>query len=125
MRSFPERWKSEFARFIKSYGVESLAVQLDVNPSAIYHWIKGVNAPRRTHAEIIQRLARERGTTLTMDAIYRHASERASDPVTAVAIDHRQQRRQKAAEREEKKTARDAAVNFLAKRLMERQSLAV
>ena len=64
------RWKSKFARFIKSYGVESLAVQLDVQASAIYHWISGATAPRRTHAEIIQRLARERGSRLTMDEIY-------------------------------------------------------
>jgi hypothetical protein len=47
------RWKSKFARFIKSYGVESLALQLDVQASAIYHWVRGVSAPRRTHAEII------------------------------------------------------------------------
>ncbi|MGB8591014.1 MAG: hypothetical protein WCD40_06505 [Candidatus Acidiferrales bacterium] len=70
---FAKRWKSKFARFIKSYGVESLAVQLDVRPSAIYHWISGATAPRRTHAEIIQRLARERGSRLTMDEIYGHA----------------------------------------------------
>lgn len=67
------RWKSKFARFIQSYGVESLAVQLDVRPSAIYHWISGATAPRRTHAETIKRLARERGSRLTMDQIYGHA----------------------------------------------------
>src|SRR5580704_10649252 len=117
-----KRWKSKFARFIKSYGVESLAVQLDVHPSAIYHWISGSTAPRRTHAEIVQRLARERGTALTMDAIYGHVGERrASDPAIAVAIDRRQQ---KAAEREAKKTARDAAVDVLLKSSFARQSLA-
>jgi hypothetical protein len=70
---FERRWKSKFARFIKSYGVESLAVQLDVRPSAIYHWIRGETTPRPVHAEIIQRLARERGSRLTMDDIYGHA----------------------------------------------------
>jgi hypothetical protein len=81
------RWKSKFARFIKSYGVESLAVQLDVQASAIYHWVRGVSAPRRTHAEIIKRLARERGCRLTMDAIYEHAHAVRADeiePATAM-----------------------------------------
>jgi hypothetical protein len=71
--TFPGRWTTKFARFIKSYGVESLAAKLDVRPSAIYHWIGGATAPRWTHAEIIQRLARERGSRLTMDEIYGHA----------------------------------------------------
>jgi len=66
------RWKSKFARFIQSYGVESLAVELDVRPSAIYHWIRGATTPRPVHAEVIQRLARERGSRLTMDEIYGH-----------------------------------------------------
>jgi len=119
---FPERWTSEFALFIKSYGVAQLAADLVVTEAAVRHWIRGVSAPRRTHAEIIQRVARERGITLTMDAIYAHAGERhASDPSLAVAIDLRQKKR---ADREAKKTARDAAVNVLAQRLMARQSLA-
>ena len=115
---FPERWTSEFARFIKSYGVARLAADLVLTETAVRHWIRGVSAPRRTHAEIIRHLARERGITLTMDAIYAHVGERlASDPTLAVAIDHH---RQKAAEREAKKTARDAAVSVLARRLTAR-----
>jgi hypothetical protein len=73
MKQITERyWKSKFARFVKSYGVDSLAIQLDVCPSAIYHWIRGSTAPRPVHAEIIQRLARERGASLTMGQIYGH-----------------------------------------------------
>jgi hypothetical protein len=79
--TFPRRWRSKFARFVKSYGVESLAAKLDVRPSAIYHWVSGATAPRRTHAEIIQRLARERGCRLTMDAIYGHAREVRADEI--------------------------------------------
>ncbi len=124
MRSprFPERRKSEFSRFIESYGVEALAAQLGIDPSTIYHWLRGVSAPRRTHAEIIQRLARERGTTLTLDAIYAHASERrASDPAVAVAIGRH---RKNAEAREAKKAARDAAVDVLLKSRFARESLA-
>lgn len=78
------RWKSKFARFIKSYSVEALARQLDVRPSAIYHWISGRTAPRRTHAEILQRLALERGSRLTMDEIYAHAREVRADEIKQV-----------------------------------------
>ncbi len=67
------RWKSKFARFIQSYGVKFLAVELDVTPFAIYHWIRGASVPRPAHAKAIQRLARERGSRLTMDEIYRHS----------------------------------------------------
>jgi hypothetical protein len=65
-------WKSKFARFVKSYGVLPLAKRLHVDPTAVYHWIQGTTAPRPVHAEIIQRLARERGVRMTMDQIYRH-----------------------------------------------------
>lgn len=68
-------WKSRFARFVQSYGVGSLAVQLDVRPSAIYHWIRGTHTPRPAHAEIMQRLARESGLKLTFDQIYQHSRD--------------------------------------------------
>jgi hypothetical protein len=87
MQQIERYWKSRFARFVKSYGVVNLALQLDVLPSAIYHWIQGSTAPRPVHAEIIQRLARERGARLTMDQIYGHflslrvAAEVPSEPI--------------------------------------------
>lgn len=68
-----KRWKSKFARFIQAYGVKSLAVELDVHPTAIYHWVRGAVTPRAAHAEVMRRLARERGSRLTMDEIYGHA----------------------------------------------------
>ena len=52
-----KRWKSKSARFVSFYGVEFLAVGLDVRPSAIYHLIRGATTPRPAHAEIIQHLA--------------------------------------------------------------------
>jgi hypothetical protein len=74
-RMVRSRWKSKFARFVRSYGVEVLAAGLEIRPSAIYHWIRGATAPRPAHAEIIQRLARERGSRLTLDQIYGHSRE--------------------------------------------------
>jgi hypothetical protein len=53
-----------------AYGVESFALQLDVRPSAIYHWIRAATTPRPAHAEIIKRLARERGYRLNTQARY-------------------------------------------------------
>lgn len=76
---------SKFERFVLSYGVKLLAERLAIRPSAIYHWIRGSTAPRPVHAEIIQRLARERGARLSMDQIYGHflslrAAELRSEP---------------------------------------------
>jgi hypothetical protein len=70
-----KRWNSKFARFIRAYGVESLALRLDVRSSAIYHWIRGAHRPRPELADIIQRLARERGIRLTFDEIYGHSRD--------------------------------------------------
>jgi hypothetical protein len=115
------RWDSKFARFVQSYGAERLAGALDIHPSAIYHWIRGVTTPRPDRAAIIQRLAHEIGLSLTFDEVYGHVSQlRASDPAIAVAIDRRQQ---KAAAREAKKSARDAATQLLVKGLTARRPL--
>ena len=75
----PRYWKSTFARFVRSYGVESLAAQLDIRSSAIYHWIRGATTPRPAHATIIQRLARESGVKLTFDQIYEHSRDLRAD----------------------------------------------
>ena len=66
-------WRSKFARFIRAYGVVRLAQGLEVHESSVYHWIRGATAPRRTHAAIIQRLAREAGVELTFEQIYGHS----------------------------------------------------
>jgi hypothetical protein len=121
-RTITTRWESKFARFVRTYGAERLAGALDVHSSAIYHWIRGVTTPRPDRAAIIQRLAHENGVTLTFEDVYGHVSElRASDPAIAIAIDRRQE---KAAAREAKKSARDAATELLVKSLTARRSLA-
>jgi hypothetical protein len=74
-------WKSNFARFIQSYGVDLLALKLDVHTSAIYHWIRGATTPRPAHAEIIQRFACERGSRLSFDEIYGHSREVRADEI--------------------------------------------
>jgi hypothetical protein len=70
-----KRWRSKFARFLRAYGVARLAKELDIRPSAIYHWIGGATVPRPAHAAIIQRLAREARVKLTLDHIYQHSRD--------------------------------------------------
>ena len=85
-----KRWKSKLARFVGSYGVEQLALKLDVRPSAIYHWIRAATRPNPEHAAMIQSLALERGVRLTFDEIYGHSRDlRADDQTIAVAIERR------------------------------------
>lgn len=80
------RWKSRFARFVKSYGVRSLAAKLEITPDAIYKWIRGSVAPRSSHAEVIQRLARERGTRLTLEEIYGHRHAIREDEIKLATV---------------------------------------
>lgn len=89
-RKISKRWKSKFARFVSAYGVERLARGLDVHPSAIYHWVRGMSRPKPELAAIIQRLARERGIKLSLDEIYGHARDvRATDQGIMIAIERR------------------------------------
>lgn len=69
------RRRSKFERFCRSYGVERLAAGLQIQSSAVYHWLRGSTAPRRTIAAILIQLAREAGVRLTLDQIYQHARD--------------------------------------------------
>lgn len=81
------RWKSKFGRFVLAYGVARLAAKVEIDPSAVYHWVRGLNAPRRTHAMVIRDLAHEEGVRLTLDQIYGHCSDRLIvDPDCATRI---------------------------------------
>jgi transcriptional regulator with XRE-family HTH domain len=118
-RSVPSRWESKFASFVRTYGAERLAEALDVDSSAIYHWIRGVNAPRPDRAALIQRLAFESGLSLSFEDVYGHVSKlQSSDQAIAAEIYRRKKKR---AAIEEKKSARAAAAEFLVKSLTSRQ----
>lgn len=65
---------SKFERFVRSYGVELLAGRLQVQPSAVYHWLRGSTSPKRANARKIQKLARRRGVLLSLDEIDDHYS---------------------------------------------------
>jgi DNA-binding XRE family transcriptional regulator len=71
-RSSDKRWDSKLALFVHKYSVKDLASDLGVDNTAVYQWVSGRTKPRLAHAFKIQRLARRRRITLTLDEIYRH-----------------------------------------------------
>lgn len=83
-KSDADRWDSKLATFVKSYGVVPLSRELNVVPSAIYHWIRGKTSPHPSKALALQRLAKLAGTPISLDEIYSHfkgvRSERYTDP---------------------------------------------
>lgn len=66
-----DRWQTKFARFVRWYGVARLARELEIDPSALYQWIRGATAPRHLHTRKIVDLAREHRKGLTFEDVYR------------------------------------------------------
>jgi transcriptional regulator with XRE-family HTH domain len=67
--------QTKFAKFVRGFGVEDLARRLDVNPSAIYHWLRGKTIPDPKNALKVQKLAKRRGVELSLDEIYQPSRE--------------------------------------------------
>ncbi|MGH9747263.1 MAG: helix-turn-helix domain-containing protein [Candidatus Acidiferrales bacterium] len=78
--------QTKFDRFIREFGVEELARRLAINPSAIYHWLRGSTSPHPANALKIQTLAKQRGVALTLDEIYEHFREVRSERYTASSL---------------------------------------
>lgn len=62
------RWETRFARRIRKYGVAKLARDLEVDPTAIYQWIRGSVSPRPDKAMTIVVLVGR----LKLEDIYQH-----------------------------------------------------
>lgn len=84
-KSEDKRWNSKFAGFVQDYGVENLAKRLRIAPSAVYHWMSGKTSPHPAKALSIQRIAKRRGLSLTLEEIYQHSRDVRSDPFKAAA----------------------------------------
>jgi transposase-like protein len=67
--------QSKFDKFVRGFGVEELARHLDINPSAVYHWLRGKNVPDWKNAVKVQKLAKSRGVALSLDKLYQHYYE--------------------------------------------------
>jgi hypothetical protein len=88
-----KRWKSKFARFVGTYGPPQLAKDLGCAPSAIYSWVRAATRPKPEYCELIQRIARDRGISLTFDNIYAHSRDlRAVDRTLTLVIERRKDR---------------------------------
>lgn len=62
------RWKTRFARRIRKYGVAKLARDLNVDPTAIYQWVRGSTGPRPDKAMTIVVLVGR----LKLEDVYQH-----------------------------------------------------
>ena len=80
------RWETRFGSFVHSYGVSALARALDVDNSAVHHWVGGRTSPKPPHACAMQFLAEKRGLSLSLDEIYegprQFIAEACSKPTT-------------------------------------------
>ena len=65
-----ERWKTRFGVFVRTFGTTELAHQLNIDPQAIYHWIRGQTSPRPHLARTIVSLASSTAVSLTLEDIY-------------------------------------------------------
>ncbi len=68
-----QRWATPLGRFVRNYGAEGLAKELQVTATAIYAWVGGKASPRARTAGRIVQLAAEVGRKLTFDEIYSQA----------------------------------------------------
>jgi transposase-like protein len=60
------RWQTKFATFVRRYGTARLARDLEVDPAAVYQWVRGATSPRLTSARRIMALSHE----LSLEDIY-------------------------------------------------------
>jgi hypothetical protein len=84
--STKSQWRTKFGRFVRRFGVEELARRLDLNPSAIYHWIACSTSPTRANTLKILELAKERGISLTHNQINQHFREIGSERYTTSSL---------------------------------------
>jgi transcriptional regulator with XRE-family HTH domain len=54
-----------------AHGVEHLANEMNIAPSAVYQWVRGKTSPHPAKAVVIQRIAKRCGVSLSLDEIYK------------------------------------------------------
>src|SRR5450759_2859486 len=65
------RWETKFARTVRRYGVAKLAHELQIEPGAVYQWIRGSVSPRPDKAMALVILLLPIGR-LSLQDVYRH-----------------------------------------------------
>ena len=73
----PNRWQTEFGRWVADFGVPRIVAGLDQDPDlrvtnqAVYEWLQG-HAPHPARAMALVEMSQGR---LTLEAIYQHSRE--------------------------------------------------
>ncbi len=73
----PDRWQTEFGRWVADFGVPRIVAGLADNPNlrvtnqAVYEWLQG-HAPQPARAMALVEMSQGR---LTLEAIYQHSRE--------------------------------------------------
>jgi hypothetical protein len=78
--------RTKFDQFVRAFGINELAQRLSVDPTAIYHWLRGSTSPHPANAIKIQKLAKQRGVVLSLDEIYQHFREVRSERYTTSSL---------------------------------------
>jgi DNA-binding XRE family transcriptional regulator len=65
-----KEWEGRLGAFVSSFRVESLAIELGVEPASVYGWMRGEYRPSIDRAFQIVEVARRSGTTLTLEDVY-------------------------------------------------------
>jgi hypothetical protein len=88
----PDRWQTEFGRWVRDYGVSRIVTALAQDPDlrvtnqTVYEWLQG-HAPRPPRAAALVELS---GGRLTLEAIYQHGRQIQTPPADRPAGDHRE-----------------------------------
>lgn len=69
-------YAGKFGAFVMKVLPENLATELNVDPAAVYQWLRGEHIPRPKKALAIVEIARREGVTLSLEDIYVHALTR-------------------------------------------------
>lgn len=72
--------QTKFDQFVREFGVVNLSRELEINPSAVYHWLAGSTRPRIEYADQILSLAKRRRFALSLVEIYQHSRSIRSGP---------------------------------------------
>ena len=65
----PIKFPGRFGSFVSSFRVENLASELDIDPAAVYCWMRGDYRPKVDHAIRIIEIAKTTGTQLTLEDV--------------------------------------------------------
>lgn len=68
-RGIPGYRDTEFGGWVQDFGIKKLAKELDITPSAVYHWLRGTVVPRPDKAQEMVALSKKR---LTLEQVYQH-----------------------------------------------------